>query len=105
LLALAASVLWGSSDFGGGLMSRRLHPSSAVPYLHRPLRCSGLVRAPLFSVPGGWYRDRGRLAARGRVSLASFYRAMADAPLLVAPRSRRLAPQFRCSTGWFGAST
>jgi hypothetical protein len=30
LLALAASVLWGSSDFGGGLISRRLYPSAAV---------------------------------------------------------------------------
>ena len=30
LLALAASALWGTSDFGGGLMSRRLDPSAAV---------------------------------------------------------------------------
>jgi uncharacterized membrane protein len=30
LPALAASVLWVSSDFGGGLISRRLDPSAAV---------------------------------------------------------------------------
>jgi hypothetical protein len=28
--ALLASALWGTSDFGGGLMSRRVHPSAAV---------------------------------------------------------------------------
>jgi len=31
LLALLASALWGTSDFGGGLISRRVHPSAAVP--------------------------------------------------------------------------
>ena len=87
LLALAASLLWGSSDFGGGLMSRRLHPSAAV-LISQAIALLGLVLlAPLFSVPGGWYLAMAAVAGVvGTLSLASFYRAMADAPLsLVAP--------------------
>ena len=87
LLALAASVLWGSSDFGGGLMSRRLHPSAAV-LISQAIALLGLVLlAPLLGVPGGWYIAIAILAGVvGTLSLASFYRAMADAPLsLVAP--------------------
>ncbi|HEX9064702.1 MAG TPA: DMT family transporter [Streptosporangiaceae bacterium] len=87
LLALAASVLWGSSDFGGGLISRKLHPSAAV-LISQAIALAGLlVLLPFLAVPGGWYRLTA--AAAGVVatlSLASFYRAMADAPLsLVAP--------------------
>ena len=53
LLALAASLLWGSSDFGGGLMSRRLHPSAAM-LISQSLALLGLVLLlPLFQVPGG----------------------------------------------------
>ena len=87
LLALAASVLWGSSDFGGGLMSRRLHPSAAV-LISQAIALVGLVLlAPLFAVPGGWYLATAAVAGVvGTLSLACFYRAMADAPLsLVAP--------------------
>ena len=55
LLALAASVLWGSSDFGGGLMSRRLHPSAAV-LISQAIALLGLLAAlPFVPVPGGWY--------------------------------------------------
>ena len=58
LLALAASVLWGSSDFGGGLMSRRLHPSAAV-LISQAIAFAGLVLlAPLLA--------RGILAERLR---------------------------------------
>lgn len=87
LLALAASLLWGSSDFGGGLMSRRLHPSTAV-LISQGIALLGLVLlAPLFSIPGGWYLAIAAAAGVvGTLALASFYRAMADAPLsLVAP--------------------
>jgi len=87
LLALAASVLWGSSDFGGGLMSRRVHPSAAV-LISQAIALAGLlVLAPVFSIPGGWYLLIATVAGVvGTMSLASFYRAMADAPLsLVAP--------------------
>lgn len=87
LLALAASVLWGTSDFGGGLLSRRFDPSAAV-LLSQAIALAGLlVLLPFLSVPIGWYLLTG--AAAGVVatlSLAAFYRAMATAPMsLVAP--------------------
>jgi drug/metabolite transporter (DMT)-like permease len=87
LLALAASALWGTSDFGGGLISRKLHPSAAV-FLSQALALAGLlVLLPFLHVPAGRYMLVA--AAAGVVatlSLAAFYRAMADAPMsLVAP--------------------
>jgi drug/metabolite transporter (DMT)-like permease len=87
LLALAASLLWGSSDFGGGLMSRRLHPSAAV-LISQAIALLGLVLlTPLLPVPGGWYLAIAAVAGVvGTLALTSFYRAMANAPLsLVAP--------------------
>ncbi len=87
LLALAASVLWGSSDFGGGLMSRRLHPSAAVLISQAIVLACLLALLPFLAVPGGWYLLTAAVAGViATLSLASFYRAMADAPLsLVAP--------------------
>jgi uncharacterized membrane protein len=87
LLALAASALWGTSDFGGGLMSRRLDPSATV-LISQALALAGLlVLLPFLAVPVGSYLLVG--AAAGVVatlSLAAFYRAMATAPMsLVAP--------------------
>ena len=87
LLALAASVLWGSSDFGGGLISRKLHPSAAV-LISQAIALAGLVLLlPFLPVPGGAYLVTAAVAGVvATLSLASFYRAMADAPLsLVAP--------------------
>jgi drug/metabolite transporter (DMT)-like permease len=82
LLALAASALWGTSDFGGGLISRKLHPSAAV-LLSQALALAGLlVLLPFLPVPPGRYMLVA--AAAGVVatlSLAAFYRAMADAPM------------------------
>jgi drug/metabolite transporter (DMT)-like permease len=87
LLALAASALWGTSDFGGGLISRKLHPSAAV-LISQALALAGLLALlPFVRVPLGSYMLTA--AAAGVVatlSLAAFYRAMADAPIsLVAP--------------------
>ena len=87
LLALAASALWGTSDFGGGLISRKLHPSAAV-LISQAIALAGLLALlPFFRVPAGGYMLTA--AAAGVVatlSLAAFYRAMADAPMsLVAP--------------------
>jgi len=87
LLALAASVLWGSSDFGGGLMSRRVHPSAAV-LISQAIALAGLLLLrPFVALPSGSYLLLGATAGVvGTLSLASFYRAMAQAPLsLVAP--------------------
>jgi drug/metabolite transporter (DMT)-like permease len=87
LLALAASALWGTSDFGGGLISRRLNPSAAV-LISQALALAGLLALlPFVRMPAGPYLLTG--AAAGVVatlSLAAFYRAMATAPMsLVAP--------------------
>ena len=87
LLALAASALWGTSDFGGGLISRRLDPAVAV-LVSQALALAGLLALlPFIRVPAGPYLLVG--AAAGVVatlSLAAFYRAMATAPMsLVAP--------------------
>jgi drug/metabolite transporter (DMT)-like permease len=87
LLALAASALWGTSDFGGGLISRKLHPSAAV-LISQALALAGLLALlPFWRAPLGSYMLTA--AAAGVVatlSLAAFYRAMADAPIsLVAP--------------------
>lgn len=87
LLALAASALWGTSDFGGGLISRRLD-SSAVVLISQALALAGLIALlPFMAVPVGPYMLVA--AAAGVVatlSLAAFYRAMATAPMsLVAP--------------------
>ncbi len=87
LLALAASALWGTSDFGGGLISRRLDASAAV-LISQALALAGLlVLLPLMHLMTGPYLLIG--AAAGVVatlSLAAFYRSMATAPMsLVAP--------------------
>jgi drug/metabolite transporter (DMT)-like permease len=87
LLALAASALWGTSDFGGGLMSRKLHPSAAV-LISQALALAGLlVLLPFLRVPLGGYMLIAAVAGVvATLSLAAFYRAMADAPMsLVAP--------------------
>ena len=87
LLALAASALWGTSDFGGGLISRKLHPSAAV-LISQALALVGLlVLLPFMRVPVGSYMLTGAAAGViATLSLAAFYRAMADAPMsLVAP--------------------
>ena len=89
LLALAASVLWGWSDFGGGLISRRLHASAAV-LISQAFALAGLVALlPFLAVPGGTYLITATAAGVvGTLSLVCFYQAMADAPLsLVAPIS------------------
>lgn len=87
LLALAASALWGTSDFGGGLMSRKLDPSAAVLISQATALVGLLVLLPFLVVPAGLYALTA--AAAGVVatlSLAAFYRAMAIAPMsLVAP--------------------
>jgi drug/metabolite transporter (DMT)-like permease len=87
LLALAASALWGTSDFGGGLISRKLHPSAAV-LISQAIALAGLlVLLPFCRVPFGSYMLAAAAAGVvGTLSLAAFYRAMADAPMsLVAP--------------------
>jgi len=87
LLALAASALWGTSDFGGGLISRRLDASAAV-LISQALALAGLLALlPFVRIPTGPYLLTGATAGVvATLSLAAFYRAMATAPMsLVAP--------------------
>lgn len=87
LLALAASALWGASDFGGGLISRKLDASAAVFISQALALCGLLVLLPFLHVPAGRYMLTAALAGVfATLSLAAFYRAMATAPMsLVAP--------------------
>jgi drug/metabolite transporter (DMT)-like permease len=87
LLALAASALWGTSDFGGGLMSRRLDPSAAVLISQAMALAGLLVLLPFLTVPAGTYVLTAIAAGVvATLSLTAFYRAMATAPMsLVAP--------------------
>jgi drug/metabolite transporter (DMT)-like permease len=87
LLALAASALWGTSDFGGGIISRRLDPSAAVLVSQALALACLLVLLPFLHVPVGSYLLVGAAAGMiATLSLAAFYRAMATAPIsLVAP--------------------
>jgi len=87
LLALAASALWGTSDFGGGLISRKLD-ASVVVFLSQAMALAGLlVLLPFLPVHAGRYMLAAAVAGvLATLSLAAFYRAMATAPMpLVAP--------------------
>jgi drug/metabolite transporter (DMT)-like permease len=89
LLALAASVLWGTSDFGGGLISRRLSATATV-FISQAFALAGLLALlPFLPVHAGSYFLTGAAAGlAGTLSLAAFYRALATAPMsLVAPIS------------------
>jgi drug/metabolite transporter (DMT)-like permease len=89
LLALAASLLWGSSDFGGGLLSRHVN-SLATVFVSQGFALLGLLALfPLARLHGGSYLLIGGAAGlAGSLALAAFYRALATAPMsLVAPIS------------------
>lgn len=87
LLALAASALWGTSDFGGGLISRRIDASAAVLISQALVLAGLLVLFPFMHLATGLYLLIGGAAGVvATLSLAAFYRAMATAPMsLVAP--------------------
>ena len=80
LLALASSVLWGSSDFLGGLLSRR-HPPYAVVAVSQ---LCGLVAIALVAVvtgaydaPAGWVGWSIAAGVTGTAGLVCFYAALA----------------------------
>jgi drug/metabolite transporter (DMT)-like permease len=89
LLALAASLLWGTSDFGGGLISRRVSPAAAVFFSQGIALVGLLVLVPFVTVHGGGYLLVGAATGLvGSLSLTAFYQALATAPMsLVAPIS------------------
>ena len=89
LLALLASAVWGTSDFAGGTLARRM-PSLAVVFLGVAIAFGALLLgAPLVRPPLGAYQGYGAAAGLlGAVGLVCFYRAMAAGPMsLVAPLS------------------
>ncbi len=91
LLALLASALWGATDFGGGMLSRRLPVAAAV--LVSQVTAVAVLSAGL-AIPGvhvrlGGYLIYGALSGLlGMLGLFAFYQAMASGPMsLVAPIS------------------
>jgi uncharacterized membrane protein len=89
LLALLSSVTWGTSDFLGGLTSRRL-PVAAVYGLSQ---AAGLVALAIaVTVTGGWAWDGGAWGwsvvsgLLGLVAMLAFYSALSAGPMgIVAP--------------------
>ena len=88
LLALCASVLWGTSDFLGGTTARRF-PATAVVWSSQAFALVGLlaVGAATTSFTTGSYLGWGIAAALvGVVGLVSFYAALASGTMgVVAP--------------------
>src|ERR1700712_3322132 len=89
LLALCSSVLWGTGDFLGGTLSRRVHPVAVVQatqglaavVLIIVAAASGGLSAPVGYIPWG-------IAAglAGLVGLGCFYSALAAGTMgVVAP--------------------
>jgi len=79
VLALASSVAWGSADFSGGLLSRRL-PTIAVTVISQAAGFAALLVA--LAIHGGALDSRSfaiglAAGAGGGVGLAAFYRALA----------------------------
>jgi drug/metabolite transporter (DMT)-like permease len=89
LLALASSLLWGSADFLGGTLSRRVHPFAVVG----SSQTVGLIGVLLVALPLGAAADPGgylpwavAAGALGMVSLVVFYSALAIGTMgIVAP--------------------
>lgn len=80
LLALASSLLWGTADFGGGLVSRRL-PSLAVVGWTQVVALVLLVPVVLLTggvpPPGPWLGWGLAAGLTGLSGLVCFYRALA----------------------------
>jgi drug/metabolite transporter (DMT)-like permease len=86
-LALLASAVWGTSDFGGGLLSRRWPPTAVVFLGMLGALGALLLGVPLAHPPAGPYLLYGAAAGiSGGAALICFYRAMAAGPMsLVGP--------------------
>jgi len=89
LLALLASLVWGCSDFVGGLVSRRVRPLVVVGIAHLLALLALLVVA---AATGEFSADLGYLpwaiaaGATGLIGLVAFYRALSTGTMgIVAP--------------------
>jgi drug/metabolite transporter (DMT)-like permease len=89
LLALLASVVWGSSDFVGGLVSRRVRPLVVVGIAHFLALAVLLVVAIVgggFSSGTGYVGWAVAAGVVGLVGLVAFYRALSTGTMgIVAP--------------------
>src|SRR3954465_5568033 len=83
-LALAASLLWGLADFGGGLLTRRM-PALTVVVVSQTI--AAVVLGAIVVATGGWSEAGPRLwfalaaGLVGPVALLSFYKALALGPM------------------------
>ncbi len=89
LLAVVSSLMWGTSDFLGGVLTRRL-PAIAVYGLSQAVGFVFLVI--IATATGGWGADPGywpwAIAASvlGMIAMISFYKALAIGPMgIVSP--------------------
>lgn len=84
LFALAASLLWGLADFGGGLLTRR-GPALTVVVVSQTI--AAVVLGAIVVATGGWSEAGGRLwfafaaGVVGPVAMLSFYKALALGPM------------------------
>jgi drug/metabolite transporter (DMT)-like permease len=82
--ALAASVLWGLADFGGGFLTRRL---PALTVLVASQAAAAICLAAAIAATGGWHASGVHLGyavaagAIGPVAMLAFYRALALGPM------------------------
>jgi drug/metabolite transporter (DMT)-like permease len=89
VLALLASVVWGSSDFVGGLVSRRVRPLIVVGFAHLITVVTLIVIAAAtgqFSAGTGYVVWAAAAGAVGLVGLLSYYAALSTGTMgIVAP--------------------
>jgi drug/metabolite transporter (DMT)-like permease len=84
LLALSSSVLWGSSDFYGGVLSRR-RPVFAVTWCSQAIALLTLVIVTTvlhsWALPGRYLWYGVAAGVLGSIGIISFYRALAVGPM------------------------
>jgi drug/metabolite transporter (DMT)-like permease len=89
LLALLASLVWGTSDFMGGVVSRRVRPLVVVAVAHVIAAVTLLIVAALthsFGAGLGYLPWAAAAGAVGLVSLVAFYGALSTGTMgIVAP--------------------
>jgi drug/metabolite transporter (DMT)-like permease len=89
LLALLASLVWGTSDFMGGVVSRRVRPLVVVAIAHAIALATLLVVAAVagsFSAKLGYLPWAAAAGAVGLISLVAFYGALSTGTMgIVAP--------------------
>ena len=84
VFALVSSLLFGSADFGGGMLTRRL-PAMTVLVVSQTV--AAVVLGVVVAATGGWAEAGPRLwfavaaGVVGSVALLSFYRALALGPM------------------------